>query len=236
MAPTPRDYVSSLTESLQSKFSIRGLKERVATINLTPRGLSNNVLYPRQDSGTPQSDPTIGPIIPTQYDQRNGLEPGAVAGIVLGAVLGTLLLIGLLVWGMSANSGIEEPEETHIEIRDRPVSPSRRRRRSRRDGGYDVEEIRVVRDSSPRRSHRSPRQSGTRTQIVEERIVEERVPVRSRGPSPAPPPPPMQEVYIDRRPARRSGDEEVIVIEGSDFSSIPPPRRKGRRKSGSGYR
>jgi hypothetical protein len=88
-------------------------------------------------------------------------------------------------------------------------------------------EVRIVRDASPRRSRRSPRNSGTRTQIVEERIVEDRVPMRSRGPSPGP-----SEVYIERRPSRRSGDEEVIVIEGSDFSSVPPPRRKSKRRSG----
>jgi hypothetical protein len=229
MAPLPTLSIRSATAQLNAKSLLQTLRRRVIPRSLISRAPSAHVLVPRQNAQTGTSDPTVGVLIPTTYAQQGSLTPAAVAGIVIGSVLGTLLIIGLLVWAMASNSGIEQPDE-RIEVRDRASSPGRRRRRSRRGSGYDMAEVRIVRDASPRRSHRSPRHSGTRTQIVEERIVEDRVPSRSRGPSPGP-----SEVYIERRPSRRSGDEEVIVMEGSDFSSVPPPRRKSKRRSG-GYR
>jgi len=231
MAPTTLSLPSAPAQFAPATL-FQSLRRRISLLSSTSPIPSRSFLQPRQNAGA-STDPTVGTLIPTLYGGIGSLAPGAVAGIVLGAVLGSLLFIMLIIWAMAANSGIEQPDE-RIEVRDRAPSPGRRRRRSRRSSGYDVAEVRVVRDVSPRRSHRSPRNSGIRTQIVEERVVEERVPMRSRRSSPSPPPP-VDEVYIERRPRRHSRDEEVIVIEGSDFSSIPPPRRKSGRKS-SGYR
>lgn len=191
------------------------------------------LLAKRQDNNGGQGDPTLGIYIPTTYVQTsNALAPGAVAGIVLGSVLGFLAVLGIIVWATTLNQNTFGTVDEVIEVHERRPPP-RRRRRTRDDDSF-VETVRV--SHRPSRNH-SPRRP-SRTEIVEERIVEERIPIpRSRGPSPGPPPPPpppmMEEVFVERRPARRSREEEVVVeFDDSEMSSLPDRRRSRRRSSG----
>jgi hypothetical protein len=161
-------------------------------------------LHKRQNGGTF--------IIPTSYQGiNNPTPPGQVVGITLGVVLGIVFVIMLMWWAMYQNQEGYIADET-IEVREGP-----RRRHSRRYSGSEIRRV------SPRRRSYSPRR---RTEIVEERIVEERV----RG---SPPPILREEIIVEPshpRRRRERDEEEVIVYEESE--STEPPRRRSRRNSG----
>jgi hypothetical protein len=174
-----------------------------------------------RDALTRRQDSSVGIIPPSyQVSANPSLSPGAIAGIVLGAVLGTLFIVWIIWWAAYQQNGAVVEEE--VIVRPRSRSPRRKRRSSHRD----MSEYRGSRSYSPRRRS---------TQIVEERVVEERIPVRSRAPSMGAPPPPVETIIVDdRRPRRYSRDDEVIVIEdGSSYASdVRRDRRKSRRNSG----
>lgn len=193
------------------------------------------------------------PLIPTTYVGENSdPSPGTVVGIVLGSVLGFLLLTLLIFWALYRQSDTfhrgRGPAIANIEVRDRRSRSRSPRRLSRR--GADVTEIRRVSRASmsPRRRSFSPRAS-RRTEIVEERIVEDRFPVREsvrRVVSPAR----NGDIVVEKRPRRRSMSrsrsrareesemEEVMVYdeESTEPSTVPPEHRRssGRRSSGYG--
>jgi FtsZ-interacting cell division protein ZipA len=180
------------------------------------------------------------PLLPTTYIGENSdPSPGTVVGIVLGSVLGFVLIVWLIFWALWSQSGgfLVRGAATTVELR-RDRSPRRARR-------PEVTEVRRVSRSSlsPRRRSFSPHRR-SRTEIVEQRVVEERIPVvesvrrvvsPSRDGS-------IVEKPRSRRKSRsrsrsRAREEEVIVYddESTEFSSLPEPRRSDRRRS-SGYR
>jgi hypothetical protein len=226
MAPVPA------SSTFKSPSFLQWLRQRDASRISNP-GFR---LFRRQT----QADPNIGVIIPTTYvGQTTDPSPGTVAGIVLGSILGFLLLVWLMMTALSSTTPAEMSEEV-IEVRNRRSPSPRHSHRSSHRSDYRSDSIRgrPSRDYSPRR----------RTQIIEEKVVEERFPTMSdprmskvQGPLPPPPPPPPPDVrgemiVKDQRPARRGREEEVVVIEdGTDGSSDILPKR-GRRPRSSGYR
>jgi len=222
MAPIPASFV----------FKFPSLFKWLHQRDASPISNPSSRLFRRQA----QADQNTGGIIPTTYvGQTTDPAPGAVAGIVLGSILGFLLLVWIMMWALSTNAPFDTTEEV-IEVQNRrPPSRRHSHRNSRRS---DIHVERPSREYSPRR----------RTQIIEERVVEERFPAMSevrmsKGPSPSPPPPPpppvgfREEIIVENpRPERHGRDEEVVVIvDGTDYSSDIPPRRKSKRRS-SGYR
>lgn len=165
-----------------------------------------SLLQPRQNAAGNQV------LIPNTYLGVSGdPAPGTVIGIVLGTVLGVLLVIMLVWWAMfqQTRGYITEPIET-IEVRRHPHRRSSRRR---------------SRSYSPDRRRRS--------EIVEERIVEERIPIGipMRG----------EAIIVEPRRRRSRGDEEEVIVYEESESSVPMPRRvssrrsQSRRRSGEGY-
>jgi hypothetical protein len=207
-------------------------------------------LAPRDASAPLARRQNSVPLIPITYVGENSdPPPGTVVGIVVGSVLGFLMLTMLIFWARYRQSDTfhsgRGPAIASIEVRDRRSRSRSPRRLSRR--GADVTEIRrVSRGSlSPRRRSFSPRTS-RRTEIVEERFVEERFPGREsvrRVVSPAR----NGEIIVEKRRrksrsrSRARGEsemEEVIVYddESTELSTVPPePRRSSGRRS-SGYR
>jgi hypothetical protein len=157
-------------------------------------------------------------ILPTTYQGvGSDLPTSTVVAIVLGVVLGSLALILLVWWALWQNSGAESSPSEIIEVRDRrSLSPPRRRHSHRRNP--ELVEIRRV-DRS-----RSPRRSAGR--IIDERIIEERIPrTRSIGGRSF-----REEVIIEpsRPRSRRRSEEEVIVYDDESIST--PPRRASYRR------
>jgi len=151
-------------------------------------------------------------IIPTTYlGLGTDPAPGSVVGITLGTVLGVVLVIMLVWWALYQQGQGFIAEEVIVE--DRHHHP---RRRSRR---YSDTEIREVRRPSPRR----------RSEIVEERVVEERIPVRAMSRAVS-----REEIIVEprrRRPSTTRDEEEVIVYEESESTGPPARRSSGRRSS-----
>jgi len=176
-------------------------------------------LSKRQNAvGNQNVDPRI---IPSTYlGIGTDPSPSTVVGITLGTVLGVIIVIMIVWWALYQQGQGYIAEEVIVE--DRHHHP---RRRSRRYSDTEIREVRrpASRAASPRR----------RTEIVEERIVEERIPL------------PVPRAAVSREdiiiePRRRRGsmrgstrdEEEVIVYEESESSGPPIRRGSGRRSSG----
>ncbi|KAF1848624.1 uncharacterized protein K460DRAFT_266142, partial [Cucurbitaria berberidis CBS 394.84] len=148
-------------------------------------------LAPRAQPVAKRQQMVIQPgIIPTYYNV-SGPQPGTVVGLVLGSVAGFLLVVWLLYTLINGNTRTGTTtamagEEEIVVRRPRRNSHGGRSRASRR------QEVREV--------SRSPRRSGTRSQII---VDERRPPTRARS------------VIVEER-HRVPGDDVVEVIEEHD--------------------
>ncbi|KAL5120760.1 hypothetical protein ACEQ8H_001240 [Pleosporales sp. CAS-2024a] len=187
---------------------------------LAPRDARSPRMHPRQPAidyaavvlDAPRNQPVakrqiiIQGIIPTYYN-LSGPQPGTVAGIVLGSVAGFLLIVWLLYTlfqggagtGFRANRTAMAGQEEVI-VRRRRSSGARRSTASRRT------EVREV--------SRSPRRSGTRSQII---VEERRAAPRQRS------------IIVEQRHRVPNDDVVEVIEEHDEYVERRGPRRSGYR-------
>jgi hypothetical protein len=141
-------------------------------------------------------------LIPTYYN-LSGPAPGTVVGIVLGSVAGFLLIVWLLMsltqgGGRGAGTTTTMAGEEEIVVRKRRNSHGNRSRRS----AHTMHE-----------QSRSPRLSGTRSQIV----VDER-----RAPRP-------RSILVEERRRVPNDDVVEVIEEHDDYHERRASRRGGYR-------
>ncbi|KAK4193727.1 hypothetical protein QBC35DRAFT_4363 [Podospora australis] len=232
MAPTILNLLSSLPDIIpraaeqqqqQQQQQANSIPQLIASRSLPSPPTRASLLFSRQIQTS---------TIPSFYGglERNGLEPGAVAGIVLGSVAGFCLLLYLLYACINMGNSSDFTESASVVTRSTAHAHAKRHSHSRRRsrGGEEVVEVRRT-TSTTQRGPMIVEQVGGGERIV---VEEQR---RSRGP------PPMRRGPVPMRSDVTSDvttdDDEVVVIEEHSRS---PPRRRSRIRSverrSSGYR